>query len=143
MFCSSTFVTVEATQSGIARSRCGLPQPTSVSALPFGRTTFVIAIGFEYTPPAASVAYADASSSGVIATEPSAIDGTASSFEVLMPSLRAIATMFAGPTSSDSRANTVLSECVVAFATEMEPEYVWSYVWTFHAQFGSLGLHVE
>jgi len=47
MFCSSTFVTVEATQSGITRSRCGLPQPTPVSSFPFGSTTFVIAIGFE------------------------------------------------------------------------------------------------
>ncbi len=47
MFCSSTCVTVDATQSGITRSRCGLPQPTSVSVLPFGSTTFVIAIGFE------------------------------------------------------------------------------------------------
>src|SRR3954454_15169445 len=94
-------------------------------------------------PFAASVAYAFAISSGVTATEPSAIDGTASSFDVRTPSLRAIATMFAGPTSSERRAKTVLSDATVAFATEIEPLYVWSYVSTFHAQFGSLGSHVE
>ena len=47
MFSSSTRVTVAATQSGIARLRCGFPQPASVSTLPFGSTTLVIAIGFE------------------------------------------------------------------------------------------------
>ena len=40
-------VTVEATQSGITRLRCGLPQPACVSTLPFASTTFVIGIGFE------------------------------------------------------------------------------------------------
>ena len=38
-----------------------------------------------------------------------------------MPSLRAIATMFSGPTSSESRAYTVLSDCTVAFATDSTP----------------------
>src|SRR5262245_30653706 len=122
MFASSTFVTVAATQSGITRSRFGFPQRTSLSSLPFGSTTLVIAIGFEYTPRPASVAYADASSSGVTETDPSAIDGTGWSFDVRMPSLRAMLTMFAGPTSSESRAYTVLSERVVAFATEIDPE---------------------
>ena len=94
-------------------------------------------------PPAASVAYADASSIGVTATEPSAIDGTAVSGDVRIPSFRAIETMFSGPTSSESLANTVLSDCTVALATDSTPAYVCSYVSTFHAQFGSLGLHVE
>ena len=73
MFCSSTRVTVAATQSGITRSRCGLPHGALVSVFPFGSTTRVIAIGFEYTPPAARVEYADASSSGVMTIAPSVI----------------------------------------------------------------------
>src|SRR5665647_2191155 len=120
MFCSSTRVTVAATQSGMTRSRCGFPHGALVSAFPFGSTTRVIAIGFEYMPPAAIVAYADAISSGVTPIEPSVIDGTASrgsSSDDRMPSFCAIVTML--------------------------PEYVCSYVWTFHAQFGSFGLHVE
>src|SRR5665647_1030999 len=146
MFCSSTRVTVAATQSGMTRSRCGFPHGALVSAFPFGSTTRVIAIGFEYMPPAAIVAYADAISSGVTPIEPSVIEGTASrgsSSDERTPSFCAIVTMFAGPTSSARRAYTVLSDCSVAFATEMLPEYVCSYVWTFHAQFGSFGLHVE
>src|SRR6266851_4783864 len=145
MFSSSTFVTVAATQSSITRSRCGLPHDALVSVLPFGRTTLVMAIGFEYTPPAASVAYAEASSIGVTAIEPSAIDGTASRgswSDVRTPSFCAIVTMFAGPTSSASRAYTVLSDCTVAFATDSTPAYVCSYVCTFQAQFGSDELHV-
>src|SRR5579872_4365764 len=97
-------------------------------------------------PPAASVAYADASSSGVTTIDPSAIDGTASRgscSDVRTPSFCAIFTMFSGPTSSDSRAYTVLSDWIVAFATDSTPAYVCSYVCTFHAQFGSFGLHVE
>ena len=47
MFCSSTCVTVDATQSGMTRSRCGFPQPAAVSGFPSASTTFVIAIGFE------------------------------------------------------------------------------------------------
>ena len=45
-----------ATPSEITRLRCGLPQPAPVSSLPFARITLRIAIGREYTPPAASVA---------------------------------------------------------------------------------------
>jgi hypothetical protein len=121
MFCSSTCVTVEATQSGITRSRFDCPQPASVSTLPFGRTTFVIAIGFEYTPPAASVAYADASSSGVTPIVPSVMDGYGFNSGDVMPSFRAIATMFSGPTSSARRPYTVLSDCTVALETDSTP----------------------
>src|SRR3954464_6852305 len=84
-------------------------------------------------PPAASVAYADAISSGVTTSEPSVIEGYGCSGEVRIPSRRAIATMFAGPTSSARRAYTVLSDCSVAFAIDMAPAYVCSYVCTHHA----------
>ena len=47
MFSWRIFVTSYATQAEITRFCSGLPQPAFVSALPFGRTTFVIAIGFE------------------------------------------------------------------------------------------------
>src|SRR3954452_24811667 len=106
----------------MTRSRFDSPQPASVSTLPFGSTTFVIAIGFQYTPPAAMVAYADASSSGVTSSEPSVMDGNGSSGEVRIPRLRAIATLLAGATSSASRAYTVLSDCTVALATDSTPE---------------------
>ena len=76
MFCSSTSVTVCATPSEITRVRCGLPQPASVSTFPLASTTLRIAIGFEYTPPAASVAYADAMSSGETAIAPRPSEGT-------------------------------------------------------------------
>ncbi len=55
-------------------------------------------------PPAASVAYALASSRGVTLSLPSAIEGSGVSGEVRMPSFRAMSTMFCGPTSSDNRA---------------------------------------
>ena len=55
-FSSRIRVTSYATPGGIARVRCGRPQRVSVSSLPLERITFRIAIGFEYMPPAASVA---------------------------------------------------------------------------------------
>src|SRR5437764_6514323 len=61
MFFSSTLVTVYATPSEKTRLRLGLPRS---SDLPSGKTTFLIASGSLRTPPAASVAYADAISSG-------------------------------------------------------------------------------
>ncbi len=39
-----------------------------------------------------------------------------------------MSTMFCGPTSSESRAYTVLSDCSVALATDSTPAYVCSYV---------------
>ena len=51
-----------------------------------------------------------------------------------------MSTMFCGPTSSEIRAYTVLSDCSVALSTDSTPAYVCSYVDTSHAQPGSLGL---
>ena len=45
MFCSSTRVTVAATQSGITRSRCGLPHDALVSAYHHGLSYVVISAG--------------------------------------------------------------------------------------------------
>ena len=81
----------------------------------------MIAIGREYTPPAASVEYTDAISSGETPTEPSVSDGTASSVDERTPSLYAILTTRSGPTSRISRANTVLSEWTVAFSIDVAP----------------------
>src|SRR3569833_1055817 len=88
-------------------------------------------------PPAASVEYADAISSGVTPIVPRVIDGTACVFgsfsEVRMPRRCAMRKMLIGPTSSASRAYTVLSDWYVARATDSTPEYVCSYVWTHQA----------
>src|SRR3954467_2668748 len=60
-FFSRIFVTVYATPSGITRLRFGLPRSAD---LPSGNTTLRIAFGSLRMPPAASVAYAEAISSG-------------------------------------------------------------------------------
>ena len=52
------------------------PSRPRVSTVPSSSTTRRIAIGSAYTPPAASVAYDDAMSSGDTAIEPRPIDGT-------------------------------------------------------------------
>jgi hypothetical protein len=96
------------------------PQPAPASTFPSGRTTFRIAIGFEYTPPAASVAYAEAISSTETEFDPSPIEATGSSF-VRMPMARAVRTTFSGPTSSVRRAYTLLSERKVACAIGVGP----------------------
>src|SRR5690349_12256557 len=86
-------------------------------------------------PPAANVAYADAMSSGVTAIEPRPIDGTYAPLTlsgVRTPRRFAIAATLLAPTSSVSRAYTVLSERSVALATDVLPVYVLSYVWTSH-----------
>ena len=46
-FSSRILVTSAATQSAITRRRCGLPQPASVSTLPFASLTSLIAVGLE------------------------------------------------------------------------------------------------
>jgi hypothetical protein len=116
-------VTTEATPSGITRvRRRSLAQ--RVSSFPLGSTTFRIAVGSEYTPPAASVAYAEAMSSGETAIEPRPIAGTnwpRTSSGVRTPSFRAIPATRPGPTSSVSCAYTVLSERSVACVTEVQP----------------------
>jgi hypothetical protein len=80
-----------------------LPHPASSSTSPFARTTRRIAIGSEYTPPAASVAYAEAISSTETEFDPSPIEATGWSF-VLIPIRRAMSATFSGPRSSVSRA---------------------------------------
>src|SRR5919198_1873057 len=93
-------------------------------------------------PPAASVEYAEARSSGVTTREPSPSEGTyAPSLvrrSVRTPSLYAIAATFSGPTSSVSRAKTVLSERSSPFSIDVGPTYVWSYVSGHHAVGGSI-----
>src|SRR2546423_5577480 len=88
-------------------------------------------------PPAAIVEYAEARSSGVTTREPRPIDGTYAPSvvrrSVRTPSLYAVAAMFSGPTSRESRANTVLSERSRPFSIEVAPTYVWSYVCGHHA----------
>ncbi len=64
-------------------------------------------------------------SSGVTAPAPSVNDGTGFS-GVRTPSFCAMSTMFCGPTSSASRAKTVLSDWSVALATDSTPAYVCS-----------------
>ena len=59
-------------------------------------------------------------SSGVTPDVPSVMDGTACS-RLAMPILRAVTTVFAGPTSTESWAKTTLSEMVVAAATLSGP----------------------
>src|SRR5947207_413467 len=88
-------------------------------------------VGPETAPRAAGVVYADASSCGATLSAPSAMDGFGVSGDVRTPSLRAISTMFFGPTSSESRAYTVLSDWMVAVASDSTPAYVCSYVCTF------------
>jgi hypothetical protein len=75
-FSSRIRVTIAATPSEIARCRFGLPQPASVSSRPSARTTFLIAIGSAWTPPAANVEYADVRSSGETAIDPRPMEGT-------------------------------------------------------------------
>src|SRR4029079_1269502 len=74
---------------------------------------------------------------GVTTREPSPIDGTyAPSLvrrSVLTPRRYAMSAMFSGPTSSDSRAYTVLSDASVARSIDVGPRYVWSYVSGHHA----------
>src|ERR671939_52802 len=90
-------------------------------------------------PPAARVAYTVARSSGVTARDPRPIDGTyapsTSSGDRFRstPSRYAMFAMFSGPTSSESRAKTVLSEWSNPFSIDVVPRYVWSYVCGHHA----------
>ena len=117
-------MTTAAVPSEIARWRFGLPQPASVSTVPSGRTTRRIAIGSACTPPAASVAYEDARSSGETAIEPSPIAGTYAPFTSSCertPMRRATSATFSGSTSRVSCAYTVLSERSVALRIELQP----------------------
>src|SRR6266496_2872101 len=83
-------------------------------------------------------------SSGVTAIEPRPIDGTYAPSDVFRsvrtPSRYAMFATFSGPTSSVSRAYTVLSERSVPRSIDVEPMYVWSKVCTHHAV-GGLVLH--
>ena len=85
----------------------------------------MIAIGREYIPPAASVAYADAMSSGDTPIAPRPSEGTYAPSRVFSdertPSLCAMSATFSGPTSRVSCAKTVLSERRVAECTDVEP----------------------
>ncbi len=49
------------------------------------------------------------------------MEGFGVSTDVRMPSLRAMSTMFCAPTSSASRAYTVLSDWIVALETSSTP----------------------
>src|SRR5688572_8071089 len=142
MFASRMRTTSAATQSGITRLRWATPQPASLSTFPPGSTTFRIAIGFAYMPPAASVEYAEARSIGVTTREPRPIDGTyAPSLlrrSVRTPRRCAIAAMFSGPTSRERRAKTELSERSVALSIDVGPTYEWSYVSGHQAVGGSV-----
>src|ERR671934_2591178 len=81
---------------------------------------------------------------GVTAIEPSPIEGTYAPSDVFRsvrtPSLYAICATFSGPTSSVSRAYTVLSERRVPRSIDVAPMYEWSNVCTHHAV-GGLVLH--
>src|SRR3954471_16370728 len=78
---------------------------------------------------------------GVTTRDPSPIDGTYAPSDVWRsvwtPSRRAMFAMFSGPTSSDSRAYTVLSEASVPRSIDVDPRYVWSKVCGHQAVGGS------
>ena len=71
-------------------------------------------------PPEASVAYTEAMSRGVTAPVPRASEGAAWSSD-RTPSFCAMAAIASAPRSSASRAYTVLSEWIVAAATDSGP----------------------
>src|SRR5881394_2121858 len=74
---------------------------------------------------------------GVTTRDPRPIDGTYAPSEVRRsvrtPSRYAMFAMFSGPTSSDKRAYTVLSEASVPRSIDVAPRYVWSNVCGHHA----------
>jgi hypothetical protein len=99
-FCSRIRVTTAATFASTTRFPLGCE---AGSVLFPGKVTFSRMVGWCATPPSASVAYAVARSSGLIALTPSPIVGTGFSFDWI-PMLWARSATGFGPTSSVRRA---------------------------------------